>query len=403
MNSKRVILIDANSDRRAVWRAHLRQIPQCQLLSDFGDASRAAPVVRELRPDLVLIGHELPDSGGIHLARRLTHELPGLAVIILASEARAEDVLLALRAGVRDFLVRPTPQEVRAALGRLGQVLPADESRGTGRIITLFSPLGGVGQTSLAANVAVALRQETGRSVALVDLNGRHGQLDLHLDLHPGCSWLEAIGKGLPYDKALHLHRSGVALAVASRSADGVPAEAAQHVLATLSRRFDYVVVDADHRAGPGTLIALRQAAMTLIPLRTDLGGLRAAQLALQIGMEQQLAPERLRLVTLGTGTTGGLSLGAIGEVLRHPIAWSLPIDAGTAMAALDRGQPVVLGDPATPLATAIRRLVRDLAGLTTGEPLSPGGSFAGIRLWLRRLTSRTGELPAVRPSTGLR
>jgi pilus assembly protein CpaE len=401
MDIKRLILVDASPTRRALWCAHLQQIPFCRLVADVGDMGRAAAHVRDLHPDLVLIGHELPDSGAIHAARRLVAEMPGLPVVILADSAGRADVLQALRAGVQDFLIKPTPHEVRAVIARLTHVSPG-ELAGGGRVVTVFTPKGGTGQTSLAANVAIALHQETGRSVVVVDLNGRHGQLDLQLDLYPPCSWLEAIGKGLSWERALHPHRSGITLVSASRRAESVPADAVQHILQTLCRRFDYVVVDADHRSQPGTVSALRAAVITLVPVRLDLGGLRAAQLAVQIGLEQHLPADRLRLVTLGAGTPGGLTNEAVSEILKHAIACRLPDDPAGARAAIDRGVPVVLSEPDSPLAVGMRRLARDLAGLTPAA-VPEGGGLHGLKLWLRRLTSRNGVRIAAQPSRGLR
>jgi pilus assembly protein CpaE len=403
MDSKRVILIDANAERRATWRGHLQQIPFCQLVRDVGEMGRVPALVREQRPDLVLIGHELPDSGGIHLARRLIQEAPGLAVLILADAARSEDVLQALRAGVREYLVRPTPHELRAALARLAHVPACAEPTGGGRLIALFTPKGGTGQTSLAANLAIALHQESRRSVGLVDLNGRAGQLDLHLDLYPPCSWLEAIGKGDSWEKACHPHRSGPSLVVASRCADAVAPEAVQHLLPAMARRFETIVADVDHRPTPGTIATLKAAAAVLIPVRLDLGGMRAAQLALQIAQEHHLPADRLHLVTIGAGTPGGLSPQAIGDILKHPVAWRLPDDTPLATAAIDRGVPLLVGEPGSSLAHAVRRMARDLAGLAHDEAPAGGGGLQGLKEWWRRITNRSVGRTDGRPSRVLR
>jgi pilus assembly protein CpaE len=403
MSSTRVILIDANPERRARWRGHLRQIPFCQVVGDVGDMGRAPAAVREQRPDIVLIGHELPDSGGIHLARRLIHDQPGLSVLILGDAGRGEDVLQALRAGVRDYLVRPTPHELRAVLARIAQPPVVAEAPGGGRIISLFTPKGGTGQTCLAANIAIALHQETAKSVAVVDLNGRAGQLDLHLDLYPPCSWLEAIGKGQSIDKACHPHRSGTTLVVASRSADAVAPEAVQHLLPALARRHDFIVADVDHRPHPGAVAALQASWAILVPVRLDLGGLRAAQLALQIVREHRIPLERVRLLTIGGGSPGGLSPQAISDILKHPVAWRLPDESALTSAAIDRGVPLVLGDGSSPLALAVRRLSRDLAGLANDEAPAESGGLSSLKEWWRRITSRSVARTDARPSRVLR
>src|SRR5205823_10099412 len=108
------------------------------------------------------------------------------AVILLSD---VNDVLIlrrGMQAGARDFLPRPLgPGDLITSVRSVYEQemqrrsrLPGMSSEGktavrttNGKVICVFSPKGGVGRTTMSVNVAIAIRQLTGRRVALVDCN----------------------------------------------------------------------------------------------------------------------------------------------------------------------------------------------------------------------------------------
>src|SRR5438093_13150938 len=110
-------------------------------------------------------------------------------------------------AGAREFLVKPfsadelinsirhvhelekvrraryAPLAPVAAPG--GPAAPAAAGRETGKIITFFSPKGGVGRTTIATNLAVALHQLTSKPVVLVDGSLPFGDIAVILNMSP--------------------------------------------------------------------------------------------------------------------------------------------------------------------------------------------------------------------------
>ena len=63
-------------------------------------------VAEELRPDVVLMDLHMAGTGGIAATRRLTAEVPDIAVLVLTMLDDEESVQSALHAGARGYLVK---------------------------------------------------------------------------------------------------------------------------------------------------------------------------------------------------------------------------------------------------------------------------------------------------------
>ncbi len=144
----------------------------------------------------------------------------GGSFIVIMEDPSADIVRRLFRAGVTDVLPTPVmPVELIAALntarGRQGEARPVTDAPPTGKIITILKTAGGVGATTVAANLAGAFAAlQTGR-VALVDLDVQFGQLTTALDAKPRMTVLDALRSAARLDPTLlaatmHAHESGV-------------------------------------------------------------------------------------------------------------------------------------------------------------------------------------------------
>src|SRR5690606_34103524 len=115
------------------------------------------------------------------------------AVSMLLVSGRTEELgLSALRSGVRDLLKPDSEvEEIRWSIRRaveaaVTRALVAPVAEGfTGRVVTVASPKGGVGKTTLATNLGVALTQQSPQGTVLIDLDVQFGDVAAALDLDP--------------------------------------------------------------------------------------------------------------------------------------------------------------------------------------------------------------------------
>jgi pilus assembly protein CpaE len=145
-------------------------------------------------PDVLLVGPHAPVEEVFSLASRLDVQSPGITVVLMA-DPTPELWQAAMRASIRDLLLpdadvaeiaAAVERAGRAAAGRRRVLRPASETdRYAGRVITIASPKGGVGKTTVATNLALGLTEAAPQSTVLVDLDVQFGDVASALGLVP--------------------------------------------------------------------------------------------------------------------------------------------------------------------------------------------------------------------------
>ena len=121
-----------------------------------------------------------------------------------------------------------------------------------GQLVTVFSPKGGVGKTTLAVNLAIALADKGNKRVCVVDLDLGFGDIAITLQLIPARTIADAVHfeSGLEFsvlEPLLTPHGTGISALVAPvqpDARDSIPAALVGRILGMLKQNFDYVVVD---------------------------------------------------------------------------------------------------------------------------------------------------------------
>src|SRR3712207_1413105 len=104
-DSIRVLLADDHTLFRQGLRHLLADHPRLKIVGEAADAEDVLRQARRLSPDVILMDLHMPGGGGIEAARIPRGELPSINVLILAVSDNEEDLLGALRAGAKGYIL----------------------------------------------------------------------------------------------------------------------------------------------------------------------------------------------------------------------------------------------------------------------------------------------------------
>ena len=138
-------------------------------------------------PDLILLDIMMPDMDGYEVTKqiRADESTQGIPIIMFTAKSMVDDKVAGFDAGVDDYLTKPThPAEliahVRALLAR--NVKRSAESPSIKVLVcAIIAAKGGIGSTTLAINVGVALRQRTKSEVIVAEIRPSQGTLGIDL------------------------------------------------------------------------------------------------------------------------------------------------------------------------------------------------------------------------------
>ena len=100
----RVVLVDDHELFRAGVRGELAGL--VEIVGEAGSVAEAAPLVRDLDPDVVLLDVHLPDGGGEAVIAAVAPERPAVKFLALSVSDAAEDVIAVIRAGARGYVTK---------------------------------------------------------------------------------------------------------------------------------------------------------------------------------------------------------------------------------------------------------------------------------------------------------
>jgi len=103
---KHIILIDDHVLFRQGLERLLNASDEFVVCEETGNAIEGAAIVRDLRPDGVIIDVGLPGADGIELTKELLREFPNLVVVILSAHEEPEYATRAQEAGAMGYILK---------------------------------------------------------------------------------------------------------------------------------------------------------------------------------------------------------------------------------------------------------------------------------------------------------
>ncbi len=328
----------------------------------------------------VVVGPTVDMATSTVLAERVRSAHPATSVILIRHDLAPELFAQAMQFGIGAVVAADDPGALNQALTRAKGTWesihgPADPGEHDGRVITVFSPKGGVGKTTMAVNLSIALAR-TRAEVCVIDLDLAFGDVAITIQTIPAHTITEAAESEQDLDYSLlqtllTRHESGITILAAPTHPEGrdlVTASVARRVIQILRRHFDYVVIDTPPGFDDQVLGALDETDECVIVATLDVPTVKNTKVALETLDLLRLVPGGRHLVLNRADEEVGLSPDNVEEILGMQVSVALPSSNAVA-SATNHGRPIVLSKPDHPVSKALLAFAQKLAGDNPNVP----------------------------------
>ncbi len=399
----RVLIVDDIAETRENLRKLLSFDTDIEVVGAASSGLEGIELVKQFQPHIVLMDINMPGMDGITATETILREAPTVQVVILSVQGETDYLRRAMLAGARDFLTKPpSGDELMSTIRRVYEMgktrtvmTPVQSSataaasakmqggRREGCVIAVFSPKGGVGCTTIAVNLAVALQHMlgSGQKVALVDTNFQFGDVDVMLNLQASRSIADLVPQIENLDSdmlssVLTPHGSGIKVLLAPphpEAAEGLLANTSsdegmggnptlEAVLGLMREEFDIIVVDVWSWIDDVALTVFDAAAMIVLVVKPNIPAVKSARLFLEVAAKLNYPLEKVALVVNCVDRRTGIRVEQI-ERAMIPVAAQIPLDERSAMAAANRGVPFVMRDQNRPVSQEVLQLAEYVWG----------------------------------------
>ncbi len=382
----RVLLVAESEGLRQQIGAILAQYAGEHRLFWIAQPEMAARRAEDLLPHLVLVDDELTVAPAPAIVRQLSISVPNAVTMVMVDEHGMAVARQAVLSGARGFVTKPIlAEDFWATVHQLltqNQTPEHELGRSAtkiGKVVAFVGPKGGTGRTMMATNTAIAILEQTGQGVAMVDADYVAPALDVVLNLEGNRDINTLLARASRLDKdlvtsVLANHTSGLRVLLAPPPIYGtleISLPQVEQIVSQLRMMFEWVVIDLGalvDESGYGFLDSADHIVMTVLP---ELVCLRNTRLLLDQLHARGYPEERVWLVLNRAGIAGGVAKSDIEDRLHVRIRHWVPDDQPLVSLSVNRGVPLYISHKRSAVARSIEEFAVMFVAGTSKQQLS--------------------------------
>jgi pilus assembly protein CpaE len=363
----RLLVIEDVPQVAAHMRALLQAQSQIKMLDVVTAGDRAVAAVSEFKPDVVIVDALLQGRvQGSDVAQGIRQAEPQVGVVMLT--VPQNPVTESAERGIDSVLKMPfSGFDLTTIVRKTYEQRTVEATRAGSMVISLFSPKGGVGRTTIAYNLAVALGRD--HRVCLVD--GSLQFSDLRGLLRVPATAPSIVN--LPTDRIRESDvaevtwkdPSGIDIMLAPprvEMAEMVTVRDLEKSLSIIRQLYEFVIIDTRAGLGDDVLVFLDASDVILQVLTFDSMAIRNLSMAREAFDAIGYPPTKLAIVLNRSDSTGGISKADVEASLGASVDYELVSDGRLVVAANNEGVPFISGSPDAPISHGVRALADSLS-----------------------------------------
>jgi pilus assembly protein CpaE len=355
----------------------LSAIPAITLVGHTSDTKTVSDKIR-LTADLVLVelseGVTIPDW-----LWNITRKISPGAIILCAPRWQPDFLIQATQVGFHSFLTMPFSRtELKAIINKI-ELIDDSLQPGKGKVIVVTGYKGGVGVTTVAINLAMALGQNANDKVALVDLGVPFPDVARFIDKEVSYSLYEAVEHGgnidvtfltklmQPYDSNLDILNGYVDVGGTYR----LDTNAFRQIISTLRRMYNFIIIDLGQSFDQLYMEVIKQSDLVIILSGLTIADLKNIKATWPMFTEWSEGAIKLKVVVNRLNKGNNIQIKSLEEIIRGPVFETLPSDYHLLMDAQFQGAPLSVTAPRAKLwhkVEALAEKVREQLGATSEE-----------------------------------
>jgi pilus assembly protein CpaE len=382
-----VAVVDDTDESREMILRMLQFDSNIEVVGTAKTGLEAIDLAQKLKPDVIVMDINMPDMDGITATENIRKKVPYVQIVILSVQSDPNYMRRAMLAGARDFLTKPPLiDELTAAIRRAGTMAQEEKAKTTasfigtgslpgvpqafyqttaGRIIVVYSPKGGSGTTTIAANLSVALKDSKSK-VALVDSNLMFGDAAVFFNEHGKNNALDLIDRvndldpEIINDVMISNKLTGVDILAApnqSQFVDSGIGESFAKIMEFLRNLYDYVVIDTTSYLTEVVQSCLDVADLIVLITIQDIPAIKNTNQFLSLADASGIGRDRIIFVMNRYDRRISISPERVGESLKQPVVVSIPFEERAVNFSVNRGIPFMSDNKGIPAGKAISLL----------------------------------------------
>ncbi len=374
-----VIVVDDIDESREMTLRMLQFDQDINIIGTGRTGLEAIEIAQKLKPDVMVMDINMPDMDGITATEAIRKKVPFVQIVMLSVQNDANYMRRAMLAGARDFLTKP-PQidELTQAVRRAGANAQEEKQKTiahfttgaltggltgplvpgmfipqmvSGKIISVYSPKGGTGCTTIATNLATSLKTPDNK-VAIVDANMLFGDVAVFLNEHGKNTILdlterveeldpEVIEDVMVVNKTTGLH---IMSSPKEPELDDLgKGEAVTKVLKYMQQIYHYIILDTQPYLTDIVQACLDVSDIIILVTTQDIPCIKNVNQFLRLADSSSIGRNRLLFLMNKYDRRIAISPERVGQSLKQPISLSIPYEDRVISNSMNRGIPFIL------------------------------------------------------------
>jgi len=370
----RVLLID---DEQFYFKLMRKALNEAEYQLEYAKSgNEGLGKIPSFEPEMLIIDLKLPEMDGFQILERLRRDpkFSYIPVIVITSKDELSEKLKAFELGADDYLVKPfQPEELVARMGTLarrGRAMQIVQKEATSAseatVVAVHSLRGGLGCSSIVVNLGLAFHKLWGKQTLLIDGVLTAGQVALMLDAKPTATWENLVGveteniDDVVVGEMMCPYNSGIRYIASHRypiAADTFTHETLKSLMENIKRLNDFVIVDTSHDFSDMTIHMLSMSSTILLVLAPEMASLRTTMSAMEIYDRLGISLDKVKIALNNNSSNPAIKQAQLEKVLKRPIDFVLPFEAGEVNRALNFGQPFILNNPDLPICLVLEKM----------------------------------------------